>query len=261
MAFFKKYCSLKIGTQLFTYPPFSIEFEQTLNQGTPATTKVRLYNPNSDTIKAAEGKPKGKTKQYPEIQIDAGFEDDHGLVCVGEINDFKVSRPEADTILELTVGDITGDYANLNIGKTFNNMNMGSIMESVIKEAGKVGKVVVGKIKNIKSYTAGNFKDTLQNLATESGSVVRFKNNEIHVEPEDMNKRSIAYISPVSGLIGGIEKDSKGYRFKTVFMYNVGGGDVVQIEDNYIEKINVKIVEGKKTFSTFGNSDCEFRAI
>jgi len=261
-ALFGKICNLRIGNALFKYPPFSIEFEQTQDLNKPSVTKVKLYNPNNDTVKAVEPKPKGKTFEYVEIQIDAGFESDYGTVCVGEISDYHIYKQGVDRILELTVGDIAGKWANLIIGKSFNNMTNQDILDNVLDIAQAKGKVLLGEIKKMKSFSAGSFKDVIKNLTKSSSSNYYFRNGKVYIEPKDPAKiNSIAYISPTTGLIKDIEKETKGYKFNTVFFYNVQVGDMVQIQDNKYDKTNVKIVGVKKLFSTFGTSECQYRAV
>jgi len=260
-ALFNRYCELNIAGTLFTYPPFSIEFEQNFTMNQASTTMVKLYNPNSSTIKKAEGKKEGDTQRYPVIEIIAGYVNDYGLVCKGEINNYKVYRKGVDTILELSVGDMTGDIANGIIGKTYNNMNMANIAKDLIKMVGKTAEVNVPGAVNVKSFTADTFDHSIKNLAVEMGAQYFIKNDVVHVELPEQRKPQVAFISPTSGLLGGIEKDSKGYKFRTLFLYKVQIGDVVQIKDNAFDATYVQIVEGKKSFSSFGNSECEFKAV
>jgi hypothetical protein len=260
-ALFKKICNLNIAGKLFTYPPFSIEFEQTFSADKPSVTKAKLYNPNRDTIKAAEGKIRGQTKEYPSIQIEAGFEDDYGTVCVGEVNDYKIITQGVDIILELTVGDMTGAWSNMMIGESYKNMGGDAIAKDIMKKSGINANVVMGEIKKFRTFSASSFKDALQKLTKETKSTFYIKNGTLFIEPKNpTGKKSVAYISPTSGLKGGIEKDAKGYKFKTLFMYKIGMSDVVQIEDKFYSKTNVRVIEGKKVFSTFGNAECEYLA-
>lgn len=259
-ALFKKVCELNIGGDLFTYPPFSIEFEQSFSMSSPAVTKARLYNPAPTVIRKAEGKKKGETREFASVEIKAGFESDYGNVLTGEISDYRVYRQGVDTVLELTIGDLTGTLSNADIGKTYKNQNMSAIITDLIKQAGAKGKVTITDDKMLKAFTAGDFKGSFENLVKESGAQYYIKDGVIIVESEPV-KRSVAFISPESGLIGGIEKSLEGYKFKTLFLYKIRGGDVVQIKDNFFDKTFVQITEAKKKFSSFGQSECEFKAV
>lgn len=259
-ALFKKYCELNIAGTLFTYPPFSIEFEQSFSMSSPAVTKARLYNPAPTVIRKAEGQKKGETKEFAAVEIKAGFESDYGNVLTGEISDYRVYRQGVDTILELTIGDLTGILSNANIGKTYKNQNKANIISDLIKESGAKGKVTIANDNMMKVFTAGDFKSSFENLVKESGAQYYIKDGVIIVESEPV-KKSVTFISPESGLIGGIEKSSEGYKFKTLFLYKIRGGDVIQIKDNFFDKTYVQIVEAKKKFSSFGQSECEFKAV
>jgi hypothetical protein len=259
-ALFRKVCELNIGGSLFTYPPFSIEFEQSFSMSSASVTKARLYNPAPTTIRKAEGKKKGDTREFAAVEIKAGFENDFGTVLTGEISDYRVYRQGVDTVLELTIGDLTGTLSNADVGKTYKNQTMGNVITDMIKTVGAKGQVTLSGDKTMKAFTAGGFKYSFENLVSEAGAQYYIKDGVIMVESKPV-KKSIAFISPESGLVGGIEKSLEGYKFNTLFLYKVQGGSVVQIKDNFFDKTFVQITEAKKKFSTFGQSECEFKAV
>jgi hypothetical protein len=181
-----------------------------------STTLVKLYNPNSGTIKKAEGKKEGETQIYPSIEINAGYVSDYGLVCKGEINNYKVYRKGVDTILELSVGDLTGDIANGVIGKTYNNMSMANIAKDLIKGIGKKAEVNVPGSINVKSFTADTFDHSIKNLIMEMGAQYYIKNDVVHIELPEQRKPQVAFISPASGFYIRFRSGTL-YRLKIIF--------------------------------------------
>ncbi len=262
MSLFDRQASVNVGGRKFDYPPFSIEFDQTLKIGKLTTTKAKLYNPAPDTIKKAEGKKQGKTILYPAIQIDAGYSGDIGTCVLGEIMDYKVRKTGPDIILEMTIGDKTNDWANANIMKSYKNMSASKIVNDLMDTVGATGDINLGDDKNYKKFTGKSFREAIKNISKDTDSNFMFQDDKLKMEPSTPTKnRQVLYISPESGLVGKIEKTTKGFEFKTLFFHKLQMGDIVQIEDSNTPKATVKLTEGKKKFSTFGKAECRFKAI
>jgi len=261
-ALFNKVAKVNIGGRLFSYPPFTIEFEQTMSMGSLESTVAKLYNPSPDTIKTAESKKQGRTRVYTQITIEAGYEDDYGTTVLGEIMAHKVKKHGADIILEMNIGDKTGIWANSIIMKSYNNQNASVIIDDMLSTVGITGEISLGSDKTYKTFIAKTFREAMKNIAKDTESIFYFKNGQLKMESSTYNReRQVLYISPSTGLIDRIEKNEKGFEFKTLFFHKLSTGDIVQIEDSRTPKATVKLTEGRKHFSTFGKSECEFKAV
>ena len=258
-ALFDKVASVNIRGKLFQYPPFSIEFTQMLKIDKMTTNKIRLYNPAPDTIKLAVSKKKGKTRLYPQIIVDAGYINDYGTAIRGEILDYSVGSKGQDTILEMSVSDITSKWANALINESWKNTKISTIISEMLATVGLVGEVTLGKDKRKRSFTATTFRESIKKLAKASQSKLYFKNGVFKIEPDTPDKnRTVLFISPQTGLLSDIKKTAAGFKIKTLFFHSLQMGDIIQIKDKNTPTSTVRIVKGKKVFSTFKKSFCEF---
>lgn len=261
-ALFYKKASVNIAGTVFTYPPFSIEFSQTLKVGKIATSKVKLYNPSPATIKLAESTKQGKTRLYSDITVEAGYIKDYGTAVLGEIMDYSVQKKGADTVLEMSVSDKTSKWANAQIGKTWRNTMASTIIFEMLEEVGITSEINLGEDKTYPEFTATKFRVALKNIVKDTASQFNFKNGVLKIEPEAAVKdRTVLFVSPESGLLGKIEKNAKGFKFRTLFFYKLQIGDIIKIKDKNTPSAIVKIIEGKKNFATFRETSCTFKAV
>lgn len=261
-ALFNRYAQINIGGRLFTSPPFSIEFDQTLKIGRLTQTKAKLYNPAPATIKTAEPKKIGKTTVFTEVIIDAGYEDDFGTAVLGLIHDYKVIQKGPDKILEMTIGDATNKWINNLVAKSWEKSLASVILLEILQTAGITSTVLLGEDKFYRTFSARTMKGAIQKIAKDTGSQFYFKNGIFKIEPQTPPKtRQVLFITPDSGLVNSIQKTKNGFKFKTLFFYKLLMGDIVQIEDKNTPSSVVRLIKGKKKFSSFGKGGCEFEAI
>ena len=258
---YKRVATVNIGGREFKSPPFSIEFEQKVVIGALTMTELRLYNPNKDTIKSAEGKKIGNYTDGPQVTIDAGYEDDHGTCTLGKSASYEVKQNKADTILTMKIYDETSKWANSVIATTYKNQSASGLIRSMASMVGiSTDSIKVGTDKTYPTFTAMYFRDALCKLCNDTGSEFFFQNGVLTVQSKTTPGTANAILlNSGTGLIGVPEKSQIGIKFKTLFLYKLMGGSIVKIESkNYNSAF--KIISGKKTFSTFGKSECEFEA-
>jgi len=261
-ALFYKKASVNIAGTVFTYPPFSIEFSQTLKIGKISTAKVKLYNPAPATIKLAESTKSGKTRLYSDIIVDAGYIEDSGTAVLGEIMDYSVLRKGQDIILEMSVSDKTSKWANAQIGEMWRNTRASTIIFEMMSRVGITSEIQLGEDKNYSKFVATKFREALKKIVKDTDSQFYFKNGILKIEPKTTAQdRTVLFISPETGLLGKIEKNTKGFQFKTLFFYKIQIGDIIKIQDKNVPSALVKIIEGKKNFATYRNSYCAFKAV
>jgi hypothetical protein len=259
---FKRVATITIGTREFKCPPFDMEFEQKVGVGSLTSTECRLYNPNKDTIKAAEGKKIGSYIDGPQVTIDAGYEAEHGTCVTGKSASYEVKQNKADTVLSMKIFDETTKWANSIIATTYRNQTASSIIQSMTSKIGiTTDSVQVGTDKTYTTFTALYFRHALQKLCNDTGSEFFFQNGILTVQSKTKPGTANALLlTPTTGLIGVPEKSQNGIKFKTLFMHKLQGGSIVKIESKNLNSV-YKIITGKKKFSTFGKSECEFEAV
>ncbi|MDD5774271.1 MAG: hypothetical protein PHX78_12490 [bacterium] len=252
---------MNIGGREFKCPPFSIEFEQKVIINAPTMTECKLYNPNNDTIKSAEGTKKGTYYDGPQVVITAGYEEENGICVLGKCSHFEVKRHGADTILAMKIWDTPTIWANTMIATTYNNLKISSIIQAIVNKAGlRFDSIKVGSDKILPTFTAQYFNTALQNLCKDSDSEYFFNNGILTVQSKTkLGTANAILLTPKTGLIDLPEKTQGGIKFKTLFLYKLMGGSIVKIESNNYNSV-FKIIHGKKKFSTFGKAECEFEA-
>lgn len=259
---FNRIATVTIGSRQFKCPPFSMEMNQKVIMGGLTMTECKLYNPNNDTIKSAEGTKRGSYYDGPQVIIDAGFDEDHGTCVLGKCAHYEVKRNKADTILSMKIFDETTRWANAIIGMTFRMQSASSIIQSM---AGKIGiktdAISVGTEKTYQTFTAMYFRHALVKICGDTGSEFFFQNGVLTVQSKSRpGTAQVILLSSNTGLLDIPEKTQFGIKFKTLFLYKLMGGSIVKIDSkNY--KSTYKILQGKKVFSTFGQSECEFEAM
>lgn len=259
---FNRICDLTLASKKFSYPPFSIEFEQTFSAGSISATIAKLYNPNSDTIKMAEPKKSGKTFTFPTCIINAGYKEDSGTCVYGEVIAFTVSKSGTERILELKISDASQKYACSQIMKTFENMKASQILSKILTDVGIDYKSQeLGSDITYPKITLTTLKSALDRISRDTQSDYFFKNGVFEIKPKTYNKKKEVYLlSPQTGLIGSVEKNKTGIKFKTLFLYKIQPLEIVKIETRDYNGY-FKITKGKKVFSTFSEGVSEFEAV
>lgn len=258
---YNRIANINIGGRVFTYPPFSVEFDQSFEIGRITTSTVKLYNPSPDTVKVSEAKKSGTTYTFPKITVNAGYVDSNGTCIVGEISKYKVTTSGPDRILELTVNDATETWANAIINKSWSNTKASVILKDILATVNVSSTAI--ELENdltFKKLTVWTFRDGLQKITQATGSEYYFINGVLTIGKKTPKQKTVFNLTPQSGLISRPEKIQGGIKFKTLFFYQIGPGTVVKIVSAEYDK-SFKVVRGKKRFSTFGDANCEFEAV
>lgn len=258
---YNRVASANIGNRLFTFPPFDIEFDQTLKINKVTSTNLKLYNPAPDTIKACEKKGRGAGTTYPIAIVEAGYEEESGTCVIGEIFDYKVNRKGVDNILELKISDKTLQWQNAIINTTYRKMAAINILNGILAQVGIVGNIQsLGVNKFYETFTATTFKSAITKIVKDTNSEFFFKNGTITIQPKTFASKRVLLLTPQTGLVETPQKTQRGYKFKTLFFFQLNVGDYVKLQTNSIDAI-LKITNGKKKFSTFGKAGCEWEGI
>lgn len=257
---FNRVCQVNISGRVFEYPPFSIEFEKTARVGTLSTTTVRLFNPSEATVQLVEGKRTGTATIFPLISIVAGYKELFGAVVTGEITGSEVKKQGVDRILEIKVCDKTFIWANAIVNKSFRNVTGTAAINAAMTAVGITGTVRLGVDRTYRSITLTTFRDAVQQICRDTQSEFFFSDGVLTIQPALINTpKNIIKLSADSGLLGSPQKTGTGFRFTTLFLYNVSAGAWAQLDAENIKQ-TVKITQSKHKFSSFGQTSCEYEA-
>ena len=267
---FRKVAKLTISNRQLESPPMDLEFDQKINVRTPPVTEVKLYNPNEDTIETVS---KINLGVGPTVKIDAGFENEHGVCVNGYVSSFHVKKEAVDKILTFQVTD-AGNNLSATMNKTYINQQADVILKDLITKAGiEVDAITLGIPKLYEYFTAMDFGSALRNICEETLSAYYYENGVMTIIPEDFQPANISQgfnfiylLSANTGLVNVPEKalvaGMAGIQFQTLFLYNLHAGSIVKIESKYkFANGRFAIQNGVKRFSSFGKSECEFKAI
>lgn len=255
---YKRIAEVRIGSRVFSYPPFSIEFDQTIKIGTPTTTILKLYNPNPDTIKACETKGSGASKQYPQVTIKAGYENESGTCVIGYIYDYEVKKTGADRVLECKISDQTLAWQTAVINKTYRQTLGSAIIRDILSTVGITAEVSLGSDKQYPTFTATTFRSAVTKIIKDTNSEYYFKNGTFTAQPKTKkNTLNVYSITPQTGLLEVPKKTQAGWAFKSLFLFKLNAGDYVKLTTEKVDAV-LKLTSGKKQFSTFGDAVCEW---
>ncbi|TGK18036.1 hypothetical protein EHO61_11295 [Leptospira fluminis] len=257
-ALYNRVATVSVADRSFSFPPFSIEFTQEIKFKGPQSATLKLYNPAPETVGVFDAKPKGGGKVFPTVTVSAGYKEDSGTVILGEAFAYTLTREAQDRILEIKISDAATRWGTAMINKSYKNSSAEAIVRDICKTLNLTpGEITLGVGKFYESIVLRGFRESIAKISRDTNSDFFFKNGLLTIIPSNPNVTSIVSLDPASGLLERPEKTSYGYKIKTLFLYNLILGSVVQIKS---EEVNVraKICKVNRTFSTFGDAYCEF---
>lgn len=255
---YKRVASVTLGSKKINYPPFSIEFEQTLALGVISSTICRLYNVGKFTIQEAEQKKIGGKIIFPQIIIDAGYEFNFGTCVLGKVYNYKILDQGMDKVLELKISDETAKWRNAIINESFRMTQASTILSIVLNKVGISNTgVILGTDKLYESFIATTLRDAIDKITKDTNSEWFFKNGIITIQPITPQIKNVFLLNKNTGLLGKPEKITGGIRIRTLFLHQLNIGDIIKVQSKEFNT-NFKIRRGMKVFSNFAESFCEF---
>jgi hypothetical protein len=244
----------------FSYPPFRIDFETEFDQFN--STKLRLYNPNQDTIDSVQPKVIGGNKRYPDIFVTAGYKDLSGVCCSGKIYKFKVNNQSTDLILELECTEQAGVWSNTSIYRSYSKMTAEVILRQILASTDiQVGRIQLGSNPTIK-FASTTLQKSITDLCKLTESQFFFRDGELHIQPLDSSPTpSQILLDYSSGLIGKPEKiDSKKWKIQSLFRPEYRRNLVLYVKGGDLDS-QIKIVKGKNKFSSHASASADFEGV
>ena len=256
MKLFKRYCEFNIAGRVLTSPPFTLEFKTEFSVTSSNQTTAVMYNPSDATIEACE-KKKG---QNALIIIDAGYVEDYGTCVTGEIIKYEVEKG-IDKILTMTIADKTSLWASAVVNKSWKGeISAEDVIKNILDEYGITpAKIDLGVNKIYSrgiSFSGTPLRSAMKRLESDVKANFFFKNGLAYFLKEQSGTSSAFYLSPTTGLLSA-KKTDKGFRIKTLFLYQIGAGSLVEIDGKGL----FKVVAGEHRFASRGTAESEFDVI
>lgn len=180
------------------------------------TATVSIYNMNSST--------RGKiSMQGLNIRIYAGYQDLHGKIFNGVINNITVSKDNTDIVTTLYCASDLNGLEN-DVSDTINSMNLTDYLINLCNKNGiplKINRIN----KSIVEYSIdGSVSDTIVRLCSMFGlsysiddGVIRIVDKNI--KSDDVNDNEIILLTPSTGLLGNPEITEEGCNVRSLLDY------------------------------------------
>lgn len=240
--------------------PFHISFETEFDRFNSST--VRLFNPNKQTIAATESQKSGRGRKYPQLNLTAGYKDEHGMVVSGEIYESKTKKEGPDNILEMKVSEKAGSWGATQIMKNYYRLNVSLILPDIISRAKlELGLFQLGSDVRVSHYSR-TLKNSIENLCKLSESEYYWENGKINIQPlSPSSKNAVILLDYSSGLIGHPEKDNGQWKVRSLFRHKLKKNVSVRVSSAEFDG-QLRITKGKHKFSNFeSDSYTEFLGV
>lgn len=257
---FIRSATLQIGNNVYSMNDgFYFEFEVPFYDSEELTTvSFKIHNLNQET--------RGSIKKGLPVILNAGYEDDMGVIFTGAVNSASSQLQDTEWIIEISAAAILNEWLNTEVNKTY---MPGTDAENILRDLLNIFGVEVGRfeLKKNREYPrgrvcSGKLKDVLSQIVTEEcGSRMLVRNNQIFINDPEAAIYNGVLLTPQTGLLisegdnsevlvatpdeiqtSKEEKDEKGETKKKRCLLNhrIGAGDFVQIRskaENGIYKV------------------------
>ena len=208
----------------------TFEVSKTENE-TPNHAKIKIFNLSKDTENQV-------IKEFTRVTLQAGYEDNFGVIFDGEIVQSKRGREGVDSYVQIDASDGDSAYNYAIVSKTLaagssQEDHVNACVDSMKIEKGKLvpngtvkltrGKVLHGSAKNIMRQSA---KANKQKWNIQNGKLQL-------LGTFDLLPNQAVVLNSQTGLIGGAEQSTKGIKLKALInhMLHIGAKIVVNEGD------------------------------
>lgn len=229
--FYLRKALLTVGSKQFsTRIAFDIKKD---DESDPNKAKIQLYNLSLDSRSYLE-----KTNEI--IRLEAGYEDEIGIIFMGDIlkNGVRHERNGGDIITTVMCGDgqksIVDAYVDISMGKGTTCQQIVTAAVNKLKEYGLSVRIISGDLSKQflqgKTYS-GSVRQLLDEVTAFCGLKWSCQNNSIQIYPKEGTPASSVFlISSESGLIGLPSKGENGIIFRCLLNAQLIPQNFIQLQ-------------------------------
>lgn len=243
--FYQRKAELIIENNKWLHPEitmnFNIEFDA---EDDPNVSKISIFNLSEPSISSI--------KKGDICIFNAGYKDDIGGICNGVIFDVFTTKQNNDTKTDIRVIDVTGQYLNKTISKTYlPNANAQFILTDLFAQIG----ITPNRIELLENkiyfsgFTAyGKVQDSIRRIVKDCGSELTTNNSTIDIAPPQIGVETGYLLTPKTGLLNVTKIDNPNsqaqYKITMLLNHNVHVKSLLQVQSKFLDGI-VMVVSGK----------------
>lgn len=207
----------------------------------PSNCTVRVFNLSRDTVDGII-----KT-EYQKLVLQAGYENNYGVIFQGNIKAYKTGRIDAvTTYLDILAadGDEAYNYAILRQSLAAANTGAKDQVEAMVQSMKEHG-VVLGKFVDPPSggtnprgkVLFGMGRVILRQFVRSIGSTWSISNGQVNIIPlESYLPGEAVVLSHLTGLVGIPEQTENGVKVRALLNPKIVVGGLIQIDQNSVNK-------------------------
>lgn len=238
---FNRVIELRVGEKEFTNRDIDIDFMYYFDDAIENNvSEINLWNVNDDTVNSI--------KKGTPIILNAGYENDIGVILIGLVGDFEINYYSVDKELKLYVSDGYSLWG-VNIKKTYENMKADRIITDLLNTIGlKIGKVEVTNNISYKKLILNNTaENALNQIAKDTNSKFYIQNGRGYFVARDYADNNIVLLNKDSGLLGSPTRtliDEKiGWKVNCLLEHRIVVGSYIQVESKTANG-NFRVIKG-----------------
>lgn len=210
---------------------------------TPNSAEIRVYNLTQDTMAQI-------TKEFTQVLLQAGYEDNYGLIFSGNIKQVKLGREGAtDNYLDIAAGDGDDAYnfaivnTTLAAGSTPSEQVLASLraMQRLGVGAGYIGETKQATLPRGK-VMFGMARDYVRNVAESSNAAWSIQDGKLQIlQRTALLPGEAVVLNSRTGLVGVPEETNDGLKVQCLLNPKIRIGGIVQITDGLNQGIYTAI--------------------
>lgn len=248
MIFFDRKIELTIGSKIYKYPNFTINFKvpHTISDNLDVV-EIEIYNLNKNN----------SIKRNDEVILNAGYGGNLGNIFTGYVNRVYNEWSGLDKVTTIFATEIPNNIRNKTAKKTYKNHRTSAIINDLCKLSGlKIGSVKPASNKLQKDYSVdGNVLDEIKKLSNESNSTMYIRDGKLYVKPSKTSNKSGVVLNAKTGLIGSPEiienDDGVEYKVNCLLNYAIKKDTWIRVQSREVKgDFRVKEVTHNSSFIT-----------
>ncbi len=235
----------------FLYDHFDIEFNIKFDEWLePNMSEAKIFNLSQNTI--------NMIKQGSSIIINAGYEGDVGLICLGKIEKVFTDWEGIDKITKITIGDGAEEWFYSTVSKTYSR---GTKASTILRDIASIFGLELGdfQVANDITYQLGKsingmLYQVLMEVVKDTGSKCYIINSRIFIRPYEKGDPTGFVLNSDTGLISSPERLEKddfedipggyiGYKVRCLLNHRINVDSIIRLDSKTV-KGDFRVIEG-----------------